>query len=171
LIIALILDAILTRVAIAVGIQQGFCVTSSSPIIRVLLGFAAACLSVALFHQTVIYALSHVIAPQWVAWSTAPVGPYAAPAILNKMFWGGLWGALFAVIWRRLPGPSLPAKGAIFALVGPLLIGRWIVVPTLKSQPIFADFEPVTVGAQIFVQIAFGAGLGWIYGLLSGERA
>lgn len=145
--------------------------TPSALTVRMLLGFAAAALSVAVFHQTVIFALSQLTGAQSVAWSTEPVGQFGVPAIVNNAFWGGLWGALFACIWQRVPGPSLPAKGAVFALLGPLLIGRWLVVPLIKSQPLFAGFDAVTMGSQVLIQIAFGAGLGWIYGLLAERRA
>ena len=133
------------------------------------LGFIAAALSVAVFHQSMIFILAQagLIASQ--PWSLAPVGPLAVPGLVNHMFWGGLWGSVFAWLWPRIAGQTMALKGALFGVAGPLLIGRWLVVPLIKGEPLFAGFNGQTMAAQILIALAFGAGLAWIYGRLSGR--
>ena len=100
-------------------------------------------------------------------WSFDPVGPFAIPSIVNGMFWAGLWGILFALIWPRIPGNSMPVKGAIFGLLGPILAGRWLLVPLIKGEPLFAGWNLSTMAAHILIGLAFGAGLAWIYSKLT----
>lgn len=129
-------------------------------------GFIAAALSVVLFHQAVAYALSMAGMIAFKPWFDS-VPPLGVPVIVNHMFWAGLWGALFAMIWRKVPGPSLLLKGINFALLGPLITGRWIVIPLLKNEPLFAGFKIPTMPSQVLIAIAFGAGLALIYGMLA----
>ena len=42
------------------------------------------------------------------------------------MFWGGLWGVVFALIADQVPGRAIWLKGLIFGLLGPLLV-NWFV--------------------------------------------
>jgi hypothetical protein len=134
---------------------------------RLIFGFIAAALSVIVFHQTVVFALGQAGLIPAKPWSLDPVGPWAIPSLVNGMFWAGLWGMLFTLVWHRLPGGSLPVKGALFGLLGPILTGRWLLVPLAKGEPLFAGWNVTTMAAQMLIGLAFGAGLAWIYGKLT----
>jgi hypothetical protein len=133
-----------------------------------LLGFVAAALAVVIVHQGLVYGLGLLGATAWKPWSLAPIPPFGVPSLLSQMFWGGLWGALFALLWRSLPGGSLVLKGLLFGIAGPLVAGRWLLVPLLKGEPLFAGFNSNTMLVQAIIIPLFGAGLAWFYGRLSG---
>ena len=70
---------------------------------RILTGFAAGVVSVLLIHQTV-WAVLHYLAVPGLTMPPAlpmdPVPPFGVPRLINLCFWGGLWGAGFAAVWR-----------------------------------------------------------------------
>lgn len=134
------------------------------------IGFVAAAVAVLIFHQGAMLLLRVVGGVDWQVWSMERVEPLGIPAIVNAMFWGGLWGSVFALVWRWLPGGALAARGAVFALIGPLLLGRWLLVPLIKDQALFAGFDGGRMLAQVVVQLAFGIGIGLLFGWLGGRR-
>jgi len=142
------------------------------------LGFLAAALAVLTVHQALVYLFGlYKLVPATVqAWSMKPLGPLNVPAVLNNVFWGGLWGMLFAVVWPRLPGGVLWLRGLVFGLLV-LLIGNWLLLPLIKGTilgqanlPYFSGFDPqrMLVGAAILG--GFGLMMGLLFGLMSGRR-
>lgn len=130
------------------------------------LGFLAGALAVPIFHQSMVLALHLVGLTPNFPWSVRPIPPFNVPTIVNQMFWGGLWGALFAATLAYIPGRELWLKGAIFGLLGPWLIGNGILLPLIKGGPLLFGFAPARmIGA--WVGIAFGIGLGLLLGLLA----
>lgn len=144
---------------------------TGSPAKSAILGFIAAALSVVLFHQTAVFLLTAAGVIPGKPWATDPYGPLGVPAIVNHMFWGGLWGALFALIWPRLPTSNFTLKGIIFAIFGVLLVGRWILVPLIKGEPLFAGLNPTVMLGQVFIATLFGAGIALIYQMLTRRSA
>src|SRR5262245_23764966 len=70
---------------------------------RVVLGFIAAVISVLIVHQTIVYVLGLYGMSRSVPWSMRPLGygPFPwVPTVANVAFWGGLWGILFALIYK-----------------------------------------------------------------------
>jgi hypothetical protein len=131
-------------------------------------GFIAGAVAVLLFHQGMVLVLYLTGQTPNFPWSMRPVPPLGVPAIVNSMFWGGVWGVLFAVVAETLPRPALWLKGVVFGLLGPWLLGNGILVPLIKGGPLlFGGAVPrMIVGALIGA--AFGLGLGLIYGLFYG---
>jgi hypothetical protein len=82
------------------------------------------------------------------------------------MFWGGLWGALFAVVFEAMPGRGLWLKGVIFGLLGPWLIGNGILVPLIKGGHMLFGFSVSRMSIGACIGATFGLGLAIIYGLL-----
>lgn len=137
-----------------------------TPVMRALLGFVAAALSVLIFHQAMWEAL-HVLAlpgltmPQW--YPTDPIAPFAIPRIVNLCFWGGLYGIVFGLVLPRLTAPLWLCGlglGVIAALVGLL------VVPALKGLPIGAGWVPLSWVRSLLINGFWGLGVGIILPLL-----
>jgi hypothetical protein len=143
-----------------------------------LLGFIAAAIAVLTVHQLIVYLLAanKILPASSVAWSMRPVPPYGIPQLVNGMFWGGLWGALFAVVWPKLPGGAMWLRGLVFGwLVA--LFSNWMLVPFIKgaifnvpNQVYFAGGDPTRMMATLAIMSGFGATLGLIYGLLRSRQ-
>lgn len=131
------------------------------------LGFVAAAAAVPVAHQLVVFVLTAAGLIGGRPWSLQPAGPFGVPALLNSMFWGGLWGIVFAFLADRLPGAALWAKGLVFGLVFPLVIGAWIVLPLARGQPFLAGLSAPRLLAGVLIHAAYGAALGTFYGWLT----
>ena len=101
------------------------------------LGCIAGALAAVAFHQVMVFLLSQVGLIQSQVYAMRGVPPFGVPTIVNQMFWGGLWGLLFAAIADRLPSWPLPLLGVTFGVLGPVL-ASWFVVAPLKGTPIAA---------------------------------
>ena len=140
-------------------------------------GFVAAAIAVITVHQSIVYGLgaAKILPASVKAWSMAPVAPYAVPKIVNDMFWGGLWGALFAAIWPKLPGGAMWLRGLIFGLAI-ALISNWTLLPFIKgtifkipNQVYFAGFDPTRMIATLLIAGGFGLATGLIFSVLRGR--
>ena len=140
---------------------------------RVFTGFLAGALAVALFHQGMYWLLKEANVPlQGTPWNMAPAAAaYGLPVLFNQMFWGGLWGVVFAFMFERIPGHQGWLKGFLFGVVFPMLLGSWLVVSLIKGQPVFAglltDGNIMRLRTGFLLNgVAFGIGLGLLYPLL-----
>jgi hypothetical protein len=134
---------------------------------NLVLGFVAATLAVVTFHQGLIYALKLMsVLPNATPWSFRAIAPYNVPALVNQMFWGGLWGVAFAALFRMIPGGISWQKGLVWGLLGPAFLGNWVLVPLFKGGPLFASFDIQRMMITLLIGGAFGLGLGLFYGLL-----
>jgi hypothetical protein len=146
------------------------------------LGFVAAALSVLVVHQTVVYVLGIYGLARGVAWDLRPLGYGPAawiPVLLNNMFWGGLWGILFALSFAWLPGGWSWLKGLNFgALI--VIVSNWMLRPLIQQyafnyepQPLFNGFNgsnPMVLLPSFLILSGFGLGLGVIYGLIRPDK-
>lgn len=153
---------------------------------RLLLGFLAAVLAVLLVHQPIIHTLAGMGMIQGRAYNMAALGtaPLALttfmkslgfagwPILFNTMFWGGVWGVIFALVHHRLPGGLLILKGLVFGLLI-LVFSNWIGLPFIRgtllgmpNNPYFAGFVPDRMLAGALIVGGFGAGLGFLYSVL-----
>ena len=144
-----------------------------SQILKVVMDFIAGALAVVIFHQGAYVLLKQVGLPlQGAAWNMAPAAnAYGMPSLFNLMFWGGLWGILYALIADYLPGPSV-LKGLVFGMIFPMLLGSWLIVALLKGQPILSgvliDGNLMRLRTGFLLNgAAFGIGLGLLYALLT----
>jgi hypothetical protein len=154
---------------------SGTSASGSGPV-NLLLGFAAAALAVLTVHQSIVYGLGLYKLSTSVPWSLKPFGPFNVPQLVNSMFWGGLWGALFAAVWPKLPGGAMWLRGLFFGLLI-AVISNWMLVPFVKgtlfkmpNQVFFAGGVPERMAVTMLIQAGFGSALGLIYGLLRGRR-
>jgi hypothetical protein len=146
---------------------------------RMALGFIAAAISVLIVHQGIIYVLGTYGMVRSTPWTMRPLGygPFAGvPLLANSVFWGGMWGALFGLIYDRLPGTASWLKGLIFG-IGVLIVSNWIFLPLIRQyafsyppQALFSGFNgsnPMVLVPGFLILAGFGLGLGIIYGLLA----
>ena len=127
-----------------------------------LCGFMAGALAVVVFHQGMVVILNTVGLTQSPVYSLRGVPPYGVPTILNQMFWGGLWGLLFAAIADWLPPWPLLLLGVAYGILGPVLTG-WFVVAPLKGNPLAAGWVPQRMLAGIFINGCWGIGMVLMY--------
>jgi hypothetical protein len=126
------------------------------------LGFLAGALAVVTFHQGMVFLLSSVGLIQSRVYALHGVPPFGVPTILNQMFWGGLWGVLFAAVANTLPRWPLLLLGFTFGVLGPVLVS-WFVVAPLKGLPIAAGGVPQRMLASILINGCWGIGMVLIY--------
>jgi hypothetical protein len=151
---------------------------------RILLGFVAAALAVLLVHQPIIGALAAAkvipavaynmeplkTAPPMLASMFAGFGFKGWPALFNNVFWGGLWGVLYALVFARLPMAGW-VKGLLLG-VFVMVASNWLLLPYLRGQPLFAGFDPTRMAVTACIILPFGIATAIIYGLMArGERA
>ena len=135
---------------------------------NLLMGFLAAAIAVVTVHELINFILLHAGLFPRVPWSLAPAAGTGIPQILSDMLWGGLWGVLFALVQSSIPGGSPTVKGLIFGLVGPALIGVFILVPLLTGRfPLFFGGDPKLIISVLLILAGFGAAMGWLYGLFT----
>lgn len=138
-------------------------------------GFAAGALAVLIFHQSMYFVLSQFNLVQNLPWRMNPIPPFGVPSLINQMFWGGLWGVLYAVaVARWIPG-ALWIGGLVFGLVFPMTLGSWLIVPLIKSQPLLSGYfihhDPLRLLSGFLLNgIAYGLGLGIIYSTLGSKK-
>ena len=132
------------------------------------LGFIAGAIAVATAHEIINFILLQAGVFPRVPWSMEPAAMTGVPQIVSDMFWGGVWGILFVLLYNVIPGGGPTVKGLIFGIVGPAILGVFILVPLLTGRfPLFFDFDPQLVGSVLLILAGFGAAMGWLYGLMS----
>ena len=138
------------------------------------LGFIAGALAVVTVHEALIYTLSAIklLPPTAQSWSLAAFGPLGVPNIVNKMFWGGLLGALFSAVWPLLPGGAMWLRGLIYSWLV-VVFSNWMLVPFVKgtlfklpNQVFFGGFDANRMLMTVLILSSFGAALGLIHGLI-----
>jgi hypothetical protein len=129
---------------------------------ELVLGFLAGALAVVTFHQGMVFLLSSVGLIQSRVYALRGVPPFGVPTILNQMFWGGLWGVLFATVADILPRWSPLLLGFACGVLGPVL-ASWFVVAPLKGLPLAAGWVPPRLLASVLINGCWGIGMVLIY--------
>ena len=139
----------------------------------VVLGFIAGAIATVTVHEIVSTIFTHTSI--WTGWDRASwdmtPNDMGVPKIASATFWGGLWGALFPVIFGTMPRGALTFKGLFYGLIGPALIGVFVAVPLITQRyPIFLDGDISKVVPVLAILGAFGAAVGWLYGFFAYKR-
>jgi hypothetical protein len=135
---------------------------------KLLVGFLAGVLSVAVFHQAAVFLVGLAGLGEGIVYSFRPTQPLGVPRLISQMFWGGLWGVVFAAIIDRLPRRwPLAVAGFLFGIAGPTLIGLLVVSP-LRGQSLAALLTPQRLAVSILINGTFGVGLALIFDRLRG---
>ena len=131
-----------------------------------LFGFIAGAIAVATVHEIINFILLKAGLFPRQPWSLQPSAVTGVPQIVSDMFWGGVWGILFVLLYSFIPGEGPTIKGLIFGIVGPAILGIFILVPLVTGRfPLFFGFDPKMLGSVLLILAGFGAAMGWLYGL------
>jgi len=134
------------------------------------IGFIAGAIAVVTVHEIIDFILYSAGVFPRVPWSMQPSAMTGVPQIISDMFWGGIWGIIFVLLYSVIPGSGPTVKGLIFGIVGPAIIGVFILVPLITGRfPLFFAFDPVLIGSVLLILAGFGAAMGWLYGLISSK--
>lgn len=126
---------------------------------NLLVGFLAGVWAVAVFHQLAVFVLGVVGLADGPVYSFRPTTPLGVPQVISQMFWGGMWGIVFAATADRWPQRwPVALIGCVFGIVGPSLFG-WLVVAPIRGQPIMAGGNPQRLLASVLINGSFGLGL------------
>lgn len=131
------------------------------------LGFLAAAISVVVAHEGIVFLLNKAGVWQPKAFATTPVPPLGVPVILNSVFWGGLWGAVYAAGHHLLPAGPVWAKGALFGIMI-AIVSNSIILPVIKDQPVFYGFDAAKLSFVFLILATFGAATAIFYQALGG---
>jgi len=123
--------------------------------------FVAGVIGVLVFHQIALAVLHSAGITQGVAYSTKPTSPFGLPAFVSAAFWGGVWGIVGALLFRRLWGAALVVAMVIFGAIAPTLVA-WFIVAPLKGAPMAAGFKPAAMMVGPIVNGAWGLGTGLV---------
>jgi len=135
-------------------------------------GFIAGTIAVVTVQEIIDYALYAAGVFPRAPWSSEPAAMTGVPQFVSDAFWGGLWGVLFALLSDKLPGGSLTVKGLIFGIVGPAILGVFILVPLITGRfPLFFGFDPKMLASVLLILAGFGAAMGWLYGFFEEKFA
>lgn len=139
---------------------------------RIVLGFIAAAISVVAVHETIILILTNYGVIPGTAWGMQGIPPWGVPRLINNIFWGGLWGVLFALVYEWIPGGMGWLKGLIFGIFI-VIVSNWILLPLIKGQVfgqekqvLFNGWNQQRMLIVLLIVGGFGLGLGIIYRLL-----
>ena len=139
---------------------------------NLLFGFVAGAIAVLTAHELINFILLKAGMFPRVPWSMEPAAVTGLPQIVSDMFWGGLWGVFFAAIWPYIPGSNLTIKGLIFGVLGPAVLGVFILVPILTGRfPLFFGGDLKLLISVLLILSGFGAAMGFIYAKLATTRS
>lgn len=92
------------------------------------------------------------------------------PRVFVTMFGGGLWGAIFGLILGARPEGPLTFRGAALGIVGPAIIGLFLIGPMIYREPPFYDADASKIIPVIVIMACFGAAAAWLYGAFRYKR-
>ncbi|MCW8088306.1 hypothetical protein [Sabulicella glaciei] len=131
---------------------------------RALLGFVAAVIAVLIFHQGTSALLNASGVPTVAPYGMNPVPPFGVPMLVNRCFWGGLYGLALGLALPWLPRAPMWVLGLSFGLLS-VLIG-WFVVAPAKGLPVGGGFIPARMLTTIVINGVWGIGIGLVLSLL-----
>lgn len=130
-------------------------------------GFIAGAIATATVHELIKFALFHAGVFPNAPWSMEPATVTGMPELASAVFWGGVWGAIFAILLGDEPQGSMTMRGAALGILGPATVGVFLLIPFLKGDPFFAGGDPNLIASVLAIFAGFGATAAWLYGFMA----
>ncbi len=140
---------------------------AGSSLKSIALGFIAGALATVTTHELIKLGLFQAGVFPEAPWSLEPATVSAMPEIASATLWGSIWGGIFAVILGRVPMGSMTLRGAALGILGPAVLGVFLLGPFLKGQPFFAGGDPNMIASVLLIFAGFGATTAWLYGFMT----
>src|SRR5690606_23042429 len=118
-------------------------------------------------HELIALCLSNAGHAARTPWSLEPSTLTGLPQIASDAVWGGVWGAIFALILGDEPEGPMTFRGAFLGLAGPALIGVLVLVPLIRGEPLFLGADVDLIWPVLVLGAGFGAATAWLYGLFT----
>lgn len=142
-----------------------------SPAGVALAGFIAGAVAVVIGHQVMVLVLHLTGFIPNAPYSFRP-NPWGVPALINSMFWGGLWGVLYAFVAPRFPaGWSTLVRGLVFGFGIHVFLGNWIAVALIRGNPMFSSWVPLRMLIGALIGTAFGIAVAYVHALVAPRLA
>lgn len=142
-------------------------VRSGSPAGTALAGFIAGAVGVLIGHQIMVLVLYLAGFLPNAPYSFRP-NPWGVPAIINSMFWGGLWGILYAFIAPRFPaGWTTLLRGAVFGFIIHVVLGNWMIVALIRGNPMFGNWVAAGMLRGALIGTAFGIAVAYVHSFVA----
>ena len=135
----------------------------TDPPMRAVLGFVAGAISVLVFHQGA-WAIFHLAGLMPPPYPMGPVPPWGVPLTVDFCFWGGLWGAAYALVLPKLEMPGW-LSGLILGVIATLVL--WFVVSPLKGRPLASGWAVQSMLVVLVIHAVWGIGVGLILPMLT----
>lgn len=133
----------------------------------VVLGFIAGAIAYVTAHEAINYWLMTQGYSTYVPWPTDPSALSGQPQIVADTLWGGVWGAIFALILGVVPKGSMTLRGALLGLIGTAVIGTLVAIPLIRGEQPFATVDINAIWPVLVAGAGFGAVTAWLYGFFS----
>ena len=135
---------------------------------NLILGFIAGAIATVTVHEIICYYFYSAGLFPRQPWSLNPAAMTGVPQIVSDMAWGGIWGSIFAMILGDVPQGSMTLKGLLLGIVGPAILGVFILVPLVTGRfPLFFGGDPAFIVPVLAILAGFGAATAWLYGFIS----
>jgi hypothetical protein len=151
----------------------GSLLLARTPVGKAVFGFASGAIAVVIGHQVMVLILylTGFIPNAPYSFASNPRA-FGLPVLVNNMFWGGLWGILFAFVVGFFPrGWATWMKGLAFGLGIHVFLGNWIVVALIRGQPLFSGLVPQRMLIGGLIGTAFGLAVAYVHAALTGRFA
>jgi hypothetical protein len=134
---------------------------------NLLLGFVAGAIAMVTVHELITMWLLNAGYASRVPWSMEPSALTGYPQIATDAVFGGVWGAIFALILGNVPRGSMTVRGALLGLIGPALVGALVVIPLIRSEPPFYGNDINLIWPVLVSGAGFGIAAAWLYGFFT----
>lgn len=125
---------------------------------KLIVGFVAGFIAVLLFHQPALALLTQLGVAKAATYSLSATAPFGVPQVVSLSFWGGVWGALFALVEHRVPpGARYWVYAFLFGAILPTLVA-WFVVAPIKGQAIAGGWQASRMFTGFVINGAWGLG-------------
>lgn len=137
---------------------------------QLLLAFIAGFIAVLAFQQSLRAALVAGGAGSATPYSLAPTAVTGVPQVLDRAFWGGVWGIVLVLVESRVPRRPAYAFWIVALAFGALLpsLFTWFIAAPIKGQALAAGGDPVRLGITLATNGAWGVGTAALYRFLRG---